>query len=139
MDDCKKVKFSDEKSADFYIDKLQRTSHRAVKPVRSYLCPFCFHWHLTSKDSRDENLIGTLKTRVRHLEAENKVLKMQNAEFVKELRDAIISNMTKNERKKYGGKNPGGHKGQAGMQNGQEKARRKFPFQRNGGSKGQSQ
>ncbi len=45
---CKKVYFGTEKDANEYIDKLQRTSTREVKPVRSYLCPRCKCWHLTS-------------------------------------------------------------------------------------------
>lgn len=46
--ECKKVKFIDEQSADFYIEKLHKTSKRKLKPTRSYLCDKCLTWHLTS-------------------------------------------------------------------------------------------
>ena len=45
---CKKASFSSEAVADYYIEKLKRTSVRSKKPVRAYLCPVCFTWHLTS-------------------------------------------------------------------------------------------
>jgi len=79
---CKKVCFADEKSAIAYIDKLNKTSVRAVKPVRSYLCPKCFTWHLTSIESRENMLlvykdreISNLKRKVEHLKNEVEILK----------------------------------------------------------------
>ena len=46
--ECKKVRFNNEKAASDYIDKLTKTSTRKVIPLRSYLCPYCHTWHLTS-------------------------------------------------------------------------------------------
>lgn len=67
---CKKVSFSDEESAEYYIEKLQRTSKRKKKPVRSYLCEKCFNWHLTSKRKNqvDEPEVAKLKQKIVKLE-----------------------------------------------------------------------
>lgn len=46
---CKKVSFSDEQQAIYYIEKLRKTSKRPSIPQRAYLCEKCFNWHLTSK------------------------------------------------------------------------------------------
>lgn len=52
--ECTKVKFSDEKQAKYYIDKLKNTSIREKKPIRAYLCPHCLSWHLTSKTEKED-------------------------------------------------------------------------------------
>lgn len=64
-----------------YIDKLKKTSIRDRKPVNTYLCEHCLTWHLTSIISAEtghiRNLnrqIENLKSKVAHLEAENKRL-----------------------------------------------------------------
>lgn len=84
---CRKVSFSDEKTALFYIDKLKKTSKRKVKPVRAYLCEKCLTWHLTSREERmsreEEQLtirIGKLENKVKQLrkESENKTKKINN-------------------------------------------------------------
>lgn len=79
---CKKVSFADEKYAQMYIDKLQKTSNRKLKPVRSYLCEKCFNWHLTSIESREnlqlahkEKQIFNLKNKVVNLQKEVERLK----------------------------------------------------------------
>ena len=54
MGHCKKAAFSTEDAANYYINKLKRTSSRQIKPIRAYLCPLCFTWHLTSlKETTD--------------------------------------------------------------------------------------
>jgi hypothetical protein len=68
---CKKVAFSDEKQALFYVDKLKKTSDRPVVPQRAYLCQKCNNWHLTSKQ---ENKTYTA------ILAENELLKKQLAD-----------------------------------------------------------
>lgn len=80
---CKKVSFADEKFAQIYIDKLQKTSNRRLIPVRAYLCEKCLLWHLTSIESREnmqlvykERQINNLKAKVIHLQNENEILKL---------------------------------------------------------------
>ena len=89
---CKKASFSSEAVADYYIEKLKRTSVRSKKPVRAYLCPKCFTWHLTSikntKDfdvSRPEKEIERLKKKCGNYQQEikklnNFIIKLKNNE-----------------------------------------------------------
>lgn len=79
---CKKTSFVNELFANCYIDKLQKTSSRKLKPVRAYLCENCLNWHLTSivgfEEERYNNLerqIINLKSKIEHLENENRNLK----------------------------------------------------------------
>lgn len=72
---CKKVSFVDEKQANFYIEKLHKTSDRELKPVRGYLCQHCLNWHLTSIESKEvkaikymQRQIDNLKAKIKHLE-----------------------------------------------------------------------
>jgi molybdenum cofactor biosynthesis enzyme MoaA len=62
---CSKTKFATEKDANYFIEKMQKTSSRKVKPVKSYLCPKCTRWHLSS--SQDH------KTSLREIELENSI------------------------------------------------------------------
>lgn len=58
---CRKASFSSEYFADEYILKLEKTSTRKRKPVRSYLCTKCLNWHLTSiKDAELSELRETV-------------------------------------------------------------------------------
>ena len=50
---CKKTSFADEKTANYYLDKLKKSSRRAKVPVYAYLCTKCFAWHLTSWEQPD--------------------------------------------------------------------------------------
>jgi len=84
MNHCSKVYFSDERFAQEYINKLQRTSNRRIKPVRAYLCEKCLNWHLTSiegNEARDkannDRQINNLKSKIIHLEAEVKRLNLK--------------------------------------------------------------
>jgi len=79
---CKKVSFANEFFANAYIEKLQKTSARKLKPIRAYLCENCLNWHLTSiigfEQERYNNLerqINNLKSKIEHLENENRGLK----------------------------------------------------------------
>ena len=81
MRKCKKVYFANEKIAEYYIEKLHKTSTRKVKPVRAYLCEKCLNWHLTSIISEEskqiihkDRQIANLKAKVLHLENEVKRL-----------------------------------------------------------------
>lgn len=48
----KKARFANEKAANEYIAKLQKTSTREILPARSYFCQ-CGAWHLTSSASSE--------------------------------------------------------------------------------------
>lgn len=50
---CKKTSFPDEKTANYYLDKIKKSSRRSKVPVYSYLCSKCFAWHLTSWEQPD--------------------------------------------------------------------------------------
>jgi len=67
---CKKASFRDEIAAEFFITKINSrvTKIRARMPQRSYLCPLCGFWHITSKKDK-------LKERIDELEAELKEVK----------------------------------------------------------------
>ena len=78
---CKKVSFINEKFANEYIDKLQKTSVRRIKPVRAYLCEKCTTWHLTSIEGYEERKvknrmadyerrIANLQGKITHLQKE---------------------------------------------------------------------
>lgn len=45
-----KVSYRDEHSANRAIQTLTNTSDRDKVPGRSYKCPWCAHWHLTSRE-----------------------------------------------------------------------------------------
>lgn len=65
MSTCKKVSFSDEKQANFYIDKLNKTSVRIDKPVRAYLCHHCMCWHLTSRTKVELDLCAAYREEIK--------------------------------------------------------------------------
>ena len=52
---CNKVSFATQEDADYYINKLQKTSTRDKVPINSYLCVKCNCWHLTSWEQVDLN------------------------------------------------------------------------------------
>jgi hypothetical protein len=53
---CRKTSFVDEKSARFYLAKIEKTSIKKKSPKDCYLCPNCMAWHLKSKkDEQHEN------------------------------------------------------------------------------------
>ena len=81
IEKCNKVYFLDEKQANFYIQKLNKTSSRDLKPVRAYLCECCLNWHLTSIEAKEvkaikymQRQIDNLKASVLHLQKENERL-----------------------------------------------------------------
>jgi hypothetical protein len=47
-----KVSYRDEPSANRAIVNIVNFTEREEVPVRSYKCPFCKHWHLTSREER---------------------------------------------------------------------------------------
>ena len=83
--DCKKTKFATEKDAEFFINKLKTTSVRHEKPTRSYLCPYCFLWHLTSKTKEEFDAVVTLKEKINKLSTDltkkNEMLRMLDLKY----------------------------------------------------------
>lgn len=67
--ECTKVKFANEKFALEWIDKINKTSHRRIRPIRAYLCYNCGAWHLTSKISGEETLNQKQKAKIKELES----------------------------------------------------------------------
>ena len=96
MGQCKKASFSTEDAANYYINKLKRTSSRQIKPIRAYLCPLCFTWHLTSlKETTD------FETSQKDRQINNLRRKCENYRYeVKKLNECIFklkTNLKQNE------------------------------------------
>ena len=66
---CKKAIFRTQSDADEFIDKINRTSNRKVKPLRSYMCEECLNWHTSS--SLDYFDIGLKKAKENLREAQS--------------------------------------------------------------------
>jgi hypothetical protein len=74
---CKKVSFGTEADANFYIEKLRKTSTRPIIPVRAYLCEKCNNWHLTHIQQEDipkilaehERVLRALKRQIKERDA----------------------------------------------------------------------
>jgi len=82
---CRKVSFADERSANEYINKLKSTSERVNVPVRAYLCPRCFSWHLTSQKTKEVQIF------------ESKVEELQK--IIKDQKRIILDLNTQNKKK----------------------------------------
>lgn len=69
---CKKSAFRDEIAAEFFIAKLNSrvTKIRARMPQRSYLCPLCGFWHITSKKDKLKDRILELEEELKGVRAE---------------------------------------------------------------------
>jgi len=83
---CKKVSFADEEQANFYIDKLNKTSKRVVVPQRAYLCNKCLNWHLTSKEENKTYF---------SVVTENENLKKELEDKNKQIANLLISSKSK--------------------------------------------
>lgn len=89
MSNCTKVSFADEKLANYYIDKLQKTSVRKKVPVKAYLCEKCFNWHLTHKEDyfilreEHEEIVKELKSKVDTLNKQVEILTKKSTEYKK--------------------------------------------------------
>jgi len=90
---CNKVSFGSQKFADEHIKRLQLKSDRDNIPVRSYKCPKCGLWHLTSKAYFTQQQYDELIIKISKLEKIITDLQRQN----KELKDSF--SLTKKERK----------------------------------------
>lgn len=84
---CTKAKFATEEYANLHIQKSLKTSSRKVVPCRSYFCPHCSTWHITSgtgsvdvqKMQELRNEILSLKKQIRDMEIKHK--NEDNAKF----------------------------------------------------------
>lgn len=79
---CKKTFFSDEKQANYYLEKLKKTSARSKIPTRAYLCEKCFNWHLTAREETGHE--KDLKRQIEYLKIKLQRLKNQMLELRKE-------------------------------------------------------
>ena len=66
---CEKIKFKTEIEAEIainHIKEVKRKYKRAKRPIRYYLCEYCNHYHLTSKDAIPEiiNLVYESKFKI---------------------------------------------------------------------------
>lgn len=84
QNNCKKVKFIDEEFANQYIQKLQKTSKRKLKPVRTYLCEKCLTWHITSIESISFKLPKLEQERLLAKEQKQKEYEQKGIEIAKQ-------------------------------------------------------
>ena len=87
QNNCKKVKFIDEEFANQYIQKLNKTSKRRLKPVRAYLCEKCLTWHITSIESISPKLPKIEQERLLAKEQKRKEYERKGIEIAKQKQD----------------------------------------------------
>ena len=87
MKKCTKVSFIDENYADQYINKLNKTSKRKLKPVRSYLCDKCLTWHITSIEEINYKLPKLEQDRLLAKEQKQKEYEQRGVEMAKQKQD----------------------------------------------------
>ena len=83
---CNKTAYSTKEFADADVNRIAEKSNRKTIPLRSYFCPHCFKWHLTSKNLKEDTKIKELYEVIEKLKQELKAEKDANA---KELRQTI--------------------------------------------------
>ena len=96
MNDCKKIGFEDEKSANFTLKKIIEVSKKKILPKRVYKCIRCSKWHLTSKPDikvlQKQNLelrslVMEYKSTVEEYSIKLRVLKKEKYSLQKEVND----------------------------------------------------
>lgn len=70
METCKKVKYASERDANNDIERIRIKSKRNTIPIRSYKCPVCSSWHLTSREDWKDK-IAKLENQIKDLTTEN--------------------------------------------------------------------
>lgn len=51
---CKKITYLNKKDANTVLAQIATTNQTHKKPIRSYECPLCSGWHLTSKQDKTQ-------------------------------------------------------------------------------------
>lgn len=75
---CTKATYRTKQDADDEMRRIAKTSDRKTIPARSYLCPHCHLWHLTSQPLKQELKNNEI---VKSLQKENCELKKQIADL----------------------------------------------------------
>jgi len=83
---CNKTAYTTQEFADADIKRIAEKSNRKTIPLRSYFCPLCFNWHLTSKNLKEDTKIKELYEVIEKLKQELKAEKNINS---KELRQTV--------------------------------------------------
>lgn len=91
--DCDKTRFTTEKDAVFYIEKLKKTSIRDKRPKSAYLCPHCLSWHLTSQDQKYDNRIAKYTAEIKRLGFIIKSLNEKIESQKKQIKELIKKNV----------------------------------------------
>lgn len=77
---CPKTKFRTQADADDHIRRIKKTGGSGKKPRRSYLCPICNTWHLTSQKADDvSDQVAALKRELKEARKEINTLRMNIA------------------------------------------------------------
>lgn len=83
--ECNKTKYANEDAANKDVERIRKTSTRSNIPIRSYFCPLCSGWHLTSKEphivaklKEVSKELDILKAEYKRLNADNKRLQDKN-------------------------------------------------------------
>ena len=78
---CTKTAFVDEKSANYCISKIKRTSTAEVKPVSAYFCQKCLNWHITCIESKESRVLIEKDRQLANLKAKMDVLQSENTMY----------------------------------------------------------
>jgi hypothetical protein len=93
--ECTKVKFSTQEYADYHISKHKKRAEKSGKRARSYECPFCKSWHITSRVDYRQAILDSddLLTRNRELEEKIKEITKEGKALV--CLDPVVVNLKK--------------------------------------------
>lgn len=93
---CTKTAYTTEKAANDDILRIKKKSKRATIPFRSYLCPNCGAWHLTSQEDKKTVAIRELQKENLRLQQELLAIKQVTPDDrLKIKRDAVVDYLKK--------------------------------------------